>query len=76
MDAAYREQYRKLGLNIAFYRKARKLTQLQLAEKLGIDRSHMSSIELATAGVSLDVVFRLCDILEIAPKDLFDFSRI
>lgn len=76
MDAAYHEQYRKLGLNIAFYRKARKLTQLQLAEKLGIDRSHMSAIELAAAGVSLDVIFRLCNILEIAPKDLFDFGRI
>ena len=76
MDAAYHEQYRKLGLNIAFYRKARKLTQLQLAEKLGIDRSHMSAIELAAAGVSLAVSFRLCDILDIAPKDLFDLGRI
>ena len=75
MDAAYHEQYRKLGLNIA-YRKARKLTQLQVAEKLGIDRSHMSAIELAAAGVSLDVIFRLCDIVEVARKDLFDFSRI
>lgn len=53
MDKAYKESYRKLGLNIAFYRKDRGLTQMQLAELLDIDRSHMSAIELATVGVSL-----------------------
>ncbi len=51
MDKAYKESYRKLGLNIAFYRKDRGLTQMQLAELLDIDRSHMSAIELATVGV-------------------------
>ena len=73
MNKNYYEQYRKLGLNISFYRKDRGLTQLQLAEKLEIDRSHMSAIELATVGVSLDVIFRICDVLNINPKDLFDF---
>lgn len=73
MDVAFRDRYKKLGLNIVFYRKARGYTQLQLAEKVGIDRSHMSSIELAAAGVSLDVIFSLCDALDITPKELFDF---
>lgn len=73
VDVAFRDRYKKLGLNIAFYRKARGYTQLQLAEKVGIDRSHMSSIELAAAGVSLDVIFSLCDALDITPKELFDF---
>ena len=63
MDKAYKESYRKLGLNIAFYRKDRGLTQMQLAELLDIDRSHMSAIELATVGVSLDVIFKMCNIL-------------
>ena len=39
MDKAYKESYRKLGLNIAFYRKDRGLTQMQLAELLDIDRN-------------------------------------
>ncbi|HJB39899.1 MAG TPA: helix-turn-helix domain-containing protein [Candidatus Ruthenibacterium avium] len=73
MDKTYQESYRKLGLNIAFYRKDRGLTQMQLAELLDIDRSHMSAIELATVGVSLDVIFKLCNILNVSPKDLFDF---
>lgn len=73
MDKQYLDSYEKLGLNIAYYRKSNKYTQLQLAELLGIDRSHMSAIELATVGVSLDVIFKLCEVLNITPKQLFDF---
>lgn len=73
MDVTYKDEYRKLGLNIAFYRKARGFTQMQLAEKMNIDRSHISAIELASVGVSLDALFHLCEILKITPKELFDF---
>lgn len=73
MNKNYCRQYESLGLNIAYYRKSRGYTQMQLAELLNIDRSHMSAIELATVGVSLDVIFRLCEVLDVAPKDLFDF---
>ena len=75
MVKAYRESYRKLGLNFGFYRKDRGLTQMQLAELLDIDRSHMSAIELATVGVSLDVIFKMCSILNVSPKELFDFRN-
>lgn len=73
MDKKYSSDYKNLGLNIAFYRKKRNLTQMQLSELLDIDRRHMSAIELANVGVSLDVIFKLCNILEVSPKDLFDF---
>ena len=73
MKQDYYEEYRQLGLNIAYYRKARGYTQLQLAEELDIDRSHMSGIEIATQGISLDLVFRLCKVLDITPDQLFDF---
>lgn len=49
------------------------MTQLQLAELVGIDRSHISAIELGNVGVSFDVVFKLCEVLGITPKELFDF---
>jgi transcriptional regulator with XRE-family HTH domain len=69
----YQDSYVKLGLNIVYYRKREKLTQLQLAELVDIDRSHISAIELGNVGASLDVIFKLCDALKIAPKELFDF---
>ncbi len=73
MRAEYKSYYEALGLNIALYRKKRKLTQLQLAELVEIDRSHVSAIELGNIGVSLDVLFRICTVLCVAPRELFDF---
>lgn len=67
------EKYRQLGLNIAYYRKQRGLTQLQLAEMVDISRTHMSRIETADCAVSLDAVFAICDALSITPAKLFDF---
>lgn len=75
MRAQQKEKYRQLGLNIAYYRKQRGLTQLQLAELLDISRTHMSRIEIADCAVSLDVVFQICDILGITPGRLFDFRE-
>ncbi len=76
MKHEFSKQYKNLGLNIAFYRKMRGYTQMQLAEFLDIDRSHMSAIELANVGASLDVIFKICEILSITPKELFDFREI
>jgi len=73
VDKTYSKQYKNLGLNISFYRKSRGYTQMELAELLNIDRSHMSAIELATVGVSLDVIFKFCEVLDVSPKDLLDF---
>lgn len=73
MKKEYKELYEKFGLNVVYYRKRKKLTQLQLAELAQIDRSHISAIELGNVGVSMDVIFRLSQVLDITPKDLFDF---
>ena len=73
MDKHYKPLYEKFGLNVVYYRKRKKLTQLQLAELVDVDRSHISAIELGNVGVSFDVIFRLCEVLEITPKELLDF---
>ena len=73
MKAEYKSLYEKFGLNVVFYRKRRKMTQLQLAELVGIDRSHISAIELGNVCVSFDVIFKLCEVLGVSPKELFDF---
>ena len=73
MKKEYKDYYEKFGLNVVYYRKRQKLTQLQLAELVDIDRSHISAIELGKVGVSFDVIFKLCEVLQVMPKDLFDF---
>ena len=73
MKSEYKALYEKFGLNVVYYRKKKKLTQLQLAELVDVDRSHISAIELGNVGVSMDVIFKLSEVLQIAPKELFDF---
>lgn len=73
MKQEYKNFYEKFGLNVVYYRKKNKMTQLQLAELVDVDRSHISAIELGNVGVSMDVIFRLCEVLGVTPKELFDF---
>lgn len=75
MKEEYREQYRKFGLNVVYYRKNLRVTQLELAEMLDIQRSHISAIELGNVGVSFDLLFKMCEIFGVKPKDLFDFRE-
>lgn len=67
------DKYKHLGLNIAYYRKEKGLSQSQLAELINISRTHMSRIETADCAVSMDVIFAICDILEVSPAKMFDF---
>ena len=73
MKPEYKKFYEQFGLNVVYYRKKKRLTQMKLAELADIDRSHISAIELGNVGVSFDVIIKLCDVLEITPKQLFDF---
>lgn len=70
------EKYNRIGLNIAYQRKLKKLTQMQLAEKVGISRTHMSNIEAPNmvTPISLEVIFNIADSLEIPVETLFKFE--
>lgn len=76
LNAGYKQYYEQFGLNVHYYRNKMRMTQLQLAEKIDISRTHISAIELGNVGVSFDVLFKLCEVLEITPDKLFDFSRM
>ena len=73
MQNRHSEKYKYLGLNIAYYRKERGYSQSRFAEIINVSRTHMSRIETANCAVSLDVIFDICDALEISPNRLFDF---
>ena len=53
MGERHTEEMRLLGLTIAFYRRARGLTQSELAEAVQISRTHMSNIEAPNSHTSL-----------------------
>ena len=72
----HEEEYRKLALSISFYRKRKGLTQVQLAEKLGISRQHLNDIEAPDYPISFSVMllFRIANALEVEPEALLDFE--
>lgn len=76
MDNKHSEKYIRIGLNISLQRKLKKMTQIELAEKVGISRTHMSNIEAPNmvTPVSLEVLFDICDILDISPEVLFKMN--
>lgn len=75
MNKNQKDKYIMLGLNIAYYRKLNGFTQEKLAESLGLDRTTISKIELATSGVSLDVIFEIADLFGIKAEKLFQFRE-
>ena len=75
MKTRYKKLYEQFGLNVVYFRKRKRLTQLQLAELVDVDRSHISAIELGNVGVSFDVLFKLCEVLEVTPKEMMDFRE-
>lgn len=75
MDYKRINEFRLLGLTIAYYRKLRGLTQAELAEATNLSRTHISNIEAANGktSISLNKLFDIADVLEVPVKDLFDF---
>lgn len=75
MEKKHQKELRMLGLTIAYYRKLRGMTQIDLAEHTSVSRTHISNIEApnGTTSVSLETLFEIADALEVPIKDLFDF---
>ncbi len=71
-----RDRLIQLGIAISALRKMRGMSQEQLAERAGISRSHLSSIEAPgiARSFSLEIFFNIADALEIDPADLIDAS--
>lgn len=59
-----------LALNLRRLRHARGLSQEQLADLAGVDRTYVSSLERSKYAVGLDVLDRLACVLEVEPAEL------
>ena len=76
-----RDRFIELGLTIAAVRKMKGFSQEQLAEKAGISRSHLSSIEAPNIvrPFSVEVLYNIADALDMRAGDLlntkFPFSE-
>lgn len=64
---------RQLADRIKWYRRNNDMTQEELSDKLGRHLTYVASVEGYKTGISLPVIYKLCRIFNIKPKDLFDF---
>lgn len=78
MNEKHHDKFQQLGLNIAHYRKLRNMTQINLADAVGLSRTHISNIEApnGNASVSLSKLFDIAEALKIPVKLLFEFHEI
>ena len=68
--------YKEIGLRMKRRRKALDLTQLQLAERIGLTESSISRYEngyIATMPTS--TVNRICEVLQIKPSELLGLTE-
>jgi transcriptional regulator with XRE-family HTH domain len=77
MQTEYTERYRIMGLKIAYYRKRAGYTQEAFAEKIDRSLNFLAQVEGAgtTRGISLETLFKICDVLGIQPGDLLDQDK-
>ena len=73
----YGEKLIALGLNIAYYRKLRLLTQEKLAEKANVSISTIRKLENPNLfmGIAFEKICRLATALDITESELLDFRR-
>jgi transcriptional regulator with XRE-family HTH domain len=63
----------KFGKKLRFFRRQKDLTQEQLAEAIGVSVEFISNIERGINAPSFETLEKLCEALQLLPKELFDF---
>ncbi|MBS5860872.1 helix-turn-helix transcriptional regulator [bacterium] len=68
------ELEKRFGAKLAYVRKARKLSQMKLAEIVNMNFNYIGQIERGEANVTIKTMKVLADALDVEVKTLFDFS--
>ena len=68
-------QFAQLGLTIAYYRKLKGITQVDLANAVNLSRTHISNMEAPNmpTSISVEKLFDIAEALDVPVKNLFDF---
>ncbi len=65
------EKTAKVGSKIKQLRLMKQLSQIALAEKIGISQAHMSNIECGRSHCTLENLIKLSEVLECPVRDFF-----
>ena len=61
--------------NLLYYRKKDKITQKELAEKLGVKHNAISAWENGVNSIDIDTLFRICQIFNITVNDMYGMKE-
>ena len=64
--------HRHVGKQIQSLRRQKGITQEELADLVGVDRSYMGFVERGERNPTLDKIGKIAKALKVAPADLFD----
>lgn len=76
MDEQFKNEFKQLGLKIAYYRKLRNLTQDELAEKIDRSTAFIGHVEAPNVkkSVSLSTLFAISKALNVPVYKFFVFD--
>lgn len=76
MKEVHTEQYLRLGLKISYYRKLKKLTQEQLAEKINCSPAFIGHVEAPNIqkAISMDTLFDIAAALDVPAYKFLNFD--
>lgn len=63
----------KFGKKLAYIRKKRNFSQMELAEKLDSGFNYISQIECGRANITMNMIKALADALDVDAKEFFEF---
>ncbi len=68
----FMEIRKTFAANLKRYRKAKGLSQEDLAHQAELDRTYISALERCVYAASIDVVGKIAIVLEVSPSDLLE----
>ena len=63
------------GANLQFFREKAGLSQAALADRMGVDRAHISAMERGQQNVTIITLWHVAEALDVKPADLLDDQR-
>ena len=76
MGLTFEDKRFLLGLNITYYRRAKKITQTELAERVNVTSNYLSQVERGFKTASLPIIMAIAEELGVPEQNLFDFRKI
>jgi len=75
-SAAAQQARESVAANLRRLRKARGLTQAELAARLGIEPRHQQMLEAGESAPSFDLLVNVADVLEVTVGELFKPAKL